>query len=52
LVNFAYIVSHNIRSHVAANIIGIVVMAEVEAGMNDLQMISKTTKALMKRSAI
>ncbi len=48
LVNFTYIVSHNIRSHVA-NIIGIINLNNLDADMDDktaLQYINVSTKSL------
>ncbi|HEX8461112.1 MAG TPA: PAS domain-containing sensor histidine kinase [Segetibacter sp.] len=48
LVNFTYIVSHNIRSHVA-NIIGIINLNDMDDSMDDktaLQIINKSTKSL------
>ncbi len=48
LVNFTYIVSHNIRSHVA-NIIGIIDLNELDVSMDDktaIQIINKSTKSL------
>jgi signal transduction histidine kinase len=48
LVNFTYIVSHNIRSHVA-NIIGIIDLNDMDVDMDDkkaLHFINKSTKSL------
>jgi PAS domain S-box-containing protein len=48
LVNFTYIVSHNIRSHVA-NIIGVINLNDMDVDMDDktaLQIINKSTMSL------